>query len=230
MTITVEYIDQIVRTVLREMQSRTGSAQSALNSSEHAQQAADSSAELLRIHEPVVTEAVLVGAGAAGRVISLIPGAVLTPTGRDYVRKNNIRLSSSFTTASRSISQSTKHASEVQGLLIALPGSATAVSSAAAAGWGSITVQTDSEAAAKAVEQAGVRSVVCFGGEASLVACLLNRNDAIRAAVIESSTDLLALNHVMAPNVLCLNSLGWSFGSLLRLMRTWKRNTSGGIR
>jgi hypothetical protein len=230
MTITVEFIDQIVRTVLREMQSRTVSSQSAPNSTEHAQQSADGSAELLRIHEPVVTEAVLVHAGAADRAISLIPGAVLTPSGRDYVRKNNIRLSSSVSRASRSVSPSTKHVAEVQGLLIALPGSAIAVSSAAAAGWGSITVQNDSEAAAKAAELARVRSVVCFGGEASLVACLLNRNAAIRAAVIESSTDLTSLNQVMAPNVLCLNSLGWSFGSLLRLMRTWNRNTSGGIR
>ena len=61
--------------------------------------------------------------------------------------------------------------------------------------------------------------VTSFGGEPSIVACVLNRNPAVRAAGITRSTNLAALTSLMNPQVVCLDSTAWSFAELLRLLR-----------
>jgi hypothetical protein len=73
-----------------------------------------------------------------------------------------------------------------------------------------------------------------------VVACLLNRSAEIRAAVITKATNLLTLTTVMSPHVVCLDASGWSFGDILKLLRslavvshapaTWNELPAGGMR
>jgi len=205
MTISAEFIDQIVHNVMREMQTRTPSnAPAAL-----AKQIADTipGDATISISSRVLSERVLVTANAAGRAISLQPGTVITPSGRDYIRKNGVRLTSDVSdTASLS------------GTFIAI-GTSTTTFAASAAGWKSLAASTEFDAASLASRHLSTGIVACCGGEPSVVACLLNRNPVVRAAVVTRTTNLVKLTTAMNPQVVCLDSSGWSFGDLLRLLR-----------
>lgn len=205
MTISAEYIDQIVQNVMREMQTRVSPIDVA--APVHTKPVA--TPEPVSIVSRVVSENVLLAANAAGRAITLVPGAVITPSGRDYIRRNGVRLASNVGQA---------NAVSSGGTFISI-GDITTSSAAAAAGWKLFTAQTEFSAATLAIEKMATGMVTSFGGEPSVVACLLNRNPAVRAAVVTRTTNLAALTGVMNPQVVCLDSTGWSFAELLRLLR-----------
>lgn len=86
MKLTVEQVEEIVRSVLRELQPVPAppvAPQSAGNAAVKQVVAVES--DLISLSSLVVTEAVLSAVGAAGRTVALPRGAVLTPSGRDYL-------------------------------------------------------------------------------------------------------------------------------------------------
>lgn len=201
------YIDQIVHNVMREMQNRTSSnAPAALTEQIVNTTPPDST---ISISSRVLSERVLVTANAAGRAISLQPGTVITPSGRDYIRKNGVRVTSDV---------SSTGSATLSGTFIAI-GTNTTTSVASAVGWKSFTASTESEAAGLASKHMSTGVVACCGGEPSVVACLMNRNPAVRAAVVTRTTNLVKLTTSMNPQVVCLDATGWAFGELLRLLR-----------
>jgi len=207
MTISSEYIDQIVHTVMREMQIRTTSnAPDALKQSVAEKSPAD---RTISINHRVVSENVLMTASAAGRTILLQPGTVITPSGRDFIRRNGVRLASTPGATANAVTG---------GTFIAV-GDGTTSSAATAAGWKTLIAPSENAAAVLALESLATGIVASFGGEPSVVACLLNRNPAVRAAVVTRATDLSKLTTLMNPQVICLDSMGWSFAELLRLLR-----------
>ncbi|MEZ6034763.1 MAG: hypothetical protein R3C17_16845 [Planctomycetaceae bacterium] len=205
MNISAEYIDQIVQNVMREMQTRVPMTD--VSAPVETKQTA--AAETLQIGSRVVSENVLISANAAGRAITLAAGAVITPSGRDYIRKNGVRLVSDA---------GLKNSVSNGGTFISI-GDITTSSAAAAAGWKMLTAPTEFGAATLASEKLATGIVTSFGGEPSVVACLLNRNPAVRAAVVTRTTNLATLTSVMNPQVVCLDATGWSFAELLRLLR-----------
>ena len=205
MTISAEFIDQIVQNVMREMQTRV--PMTIVPAPMASKQA--STLETLSIGSRVVSENVLITANAAGRAISLAAGAVITPSGRDYIRKNGVRLTSDV---------GGKSVTSIGGTFIVI-GDNSNSSAASAAGWNTLIVKSGFDAAALASEKLTSGMVASFGGEPSIVACLLNRNPAVRAAVVTRTTNLAALTSVMNPQVVCLDSTSWSFAELLRLLR-----------
>lgn len=205
MNISAEYIDQIVQNVMREMQTRVPM----MDVSAPVETRQTAAAETLQIGSRVVSENVLTSANAAGRAITLAAGAVITPSGRDYIRKNGVRLVSDV---------GLKNSASNGGTFISI-GDITTSSAAAAAGWKMLTAPTEFGAATLASEKLATGIVTSFGGEPSVVACLLNRNPAVRAAVVTRTTNLATLTSVMNPQVVCLDSTGWSFAELLRLLR-----------
>lgn len=226
MHLSSETIDQIVQNVMRDMQSRESSTSPAAPVTLHA---TDDLTSVVRIDNKVITEEVLVKAQAGGRAVALSPAAVMTPSARDFIRRNGVRLASRVQGS----------AAATNGLLIGIGSETLANSAAGAAGWKTLVTATEIEAATIAAQHE-VPGVVTYGGEPSVVACLLNRNAAMRAAVVTRSTDLVTLTAVMNPQVVCLESSGWSFGELLRLLRalstsasvpaTWKELSAGGVR
>ena len=227
--INEQLVSRIVLDVMREMQfSLTRSA--ALPSDQLTAGATDA----VLITGKVITHDVLSSANAAGRQIILQQGAVITPSGRDYIRKHAVRISSQARTAS----------APGAGLVIGI-GSTTAsqITAAAAAGWKTLAVASEVAAAEAALSSLSQGIVVCCGGEPSVVCCMLNRNPAVRAALVTRNTNLAALTTVMNPQVICLDSAGWSFGETLKLLRVlagtagtgavpkdWQELTAGGNR
>ena len=229
MTISAQFIDQIVQSVMREMQTRVPMIDAAAPTV--TKSSAETKTETLQIRSRVVSENVLIIANAAGRAISLQPGAVMTPSGREFIRKNKVRMTSPV---------GGKISSPGVGTFIAVGASSTIHAAAAAAGWNTIAASTEFDAAGVAAENLGGGIVTCCGGEPAIVACLLNRSSAVRAAVIARTTNLVTLITVMSPQVVCLDSSGWSFGDILRLLRSltapsstpghWKEIAAGSTR
>jgi hypothetical protein len=168
----------------------------------------------LHVAARVITGDVLTAARADGRTITVPAGAVLTPTGRDFIRTHRVKIVSAANDG--------PHASAA-GVLVTIGPLSTCSAAAQAAGWESEAVGDEYTAASLAAAKLPSGRVVCCGGEPSVVACLLNRSPAVRAAVITRNTNLQTLSAVMSPQVVCLDSGGWSFGELLRLMRSLTR-------
>ena len=207
-----QQIEAITASVLRELASR-GVAVAASSSANGKPQASASQvvASGLSLGDKVVTEDALVAIGAAGQTVSLPMGAIITPSGHDYIRRNGVTVNNGIRTSATAESAS--------GLLIMIGNSTTAVSAASTAKWQVVEAGCEFDAAGTATQKQQSR-IVCTGGEPSVTACLVNRSADIRAAVVTQNTDIKLLTTVMNPQVLCLDSSGWSFAALLRLFRT----------
>ena len=214
MTIDAAYIDQIVQNVMREMKSRVTvpAAVSAPVTTSHAKPVtATEPSTALTIAAKVVSEDILVAARAAGKTIVLQAGAIITPSGKDYIRKNGVTVTGSALNKPATVST---------GSFIVVGNNATCQSAASATGWKTLAVSNELDAALAASQTLKNGITVTCGGEPSIVACLLNRNADVRAAVITKATNLLMLTTVMSPQVVCLDSSGWSFGDILKLLRS----------
>lgn len=232
MTDNAADIEQIVRSVMREMQFRV-SPESVGTSVGHKSVTDGGGSDTLRISGRVVSENVLIESQASGRTVSLMPGAIITPSGRDYIRRNNIRVSSDINGRS---------AEATLGTLVVVGKNSVAESAAVTAGWKTLAATTEFEAASLASAHLADGVVACSGGEPSVVACLLNRNTLVRAAVVTRATNLMTLASVMNPQVICLDSSAWPFGDLLKLLRgltaaglrtvpaDWRELSAGGVR
>lgn len=210
MTYTKTQIEAITASVLRELASRGVAVAASSSNSKPKASVSNDVASGLPLNDKVVTEEALVAAGAAGKTVSIAAGAIITPSGHDYIRRNGVVVSSHI---GSSIATSTG------GILIAIGHSSSAISAAATAKWELVSAGCEFDAASKATQQ-NSRPIVCTGGEQSITACLINRKADLRAAVVTQNTDIKHLTSVMNPQVLCLDSSAWPFAAMLRLFRT----------
>jgi len=238
MALSGDRIEEIVRQVLRELQAgRTSRPASAVTSAvavtrpatavpvlSAAASVSASAVEdgVLRIADRAVTEAVLQAAGAAGRTVSLVRGAVLTPSGRDFVRRHNVRLAS-FVAGMSTAAAAGSAVTATPGILVVCGRESTARSAAAALNWTIRDVADEFGAARAALEVLPGRRVVCVGCEPSIAACVLNRNGAVRAAVLERAQGMERLLERMQPHAVCLQSSGWSLLQLTKLFERLQR-------
>lgn len=233
MKLSAEKIDEIVRNVLRELQTRAAVPPTTPVQPPAAKPTAAStgrSDDVVVIRGRVVTEDVLAESRVAGKTVSLMRGAILTPSGRDYIRKNAVRLSSILPEPEVS----------VRGIVLIAGKSQTAQAAAQAASWKVSQVEDSLAAAVAARDAVASVRVLCVTEDPSIVACLLNREATIRSAVLGRSEGFEKLIRRMHPNVVCLSSDGWSFSELTRLLRlmssfsgppdSWKELIPGGIR
>lgn len=232
MGLSADRVEEIVRQVLQELQAGrialTASAAASTISGPASERpfqpeksVAGSEAGVLRIPERAVTEGVLQAAGAAGRTVSLVRGAVLTPSGRDYVRRHNVRLSSSV--PGMGTGSGGAAVSGIPGVLTVAGRESTARAVALAAGWTIREVVDEFSAAGAALEALSARRVVCVGVEPAIAACVLNRNGSVRAAVLERAAGMERILERMQPHVVCLQSSGWSHLQLSRLLAQLQR-------
>ncbi|MCR9202364.1 MAG: hypothetical protein NXI04_27295 [Planctomycetaceae bacterium] len=178
----------------------------------HGDTAMAASDTALLISGKVVTEECLATANAAGRAVRLQTGAIVTPSGHDFIRRNSVIVAG--------FSQSDQVAATT-GRVIAASCHA-AVSAAATAGWMLDQVGCEREAARIAHAHPTQRTVCCVDVP-SITACLLNRRANTRAAVLEPTAATEQLLTQMNPQVLVLESSRWSFTALLRLLKQLSR-------
>ena len=200
MTFSSEMIDDIVRNVMRELSLPSASVTAAPSSP---------AAETVTLSDRVITEDVLAANCTDGTAVILSPGAVLTPSGRDYIRRHQLTVSS----------QSPTEADAGTGLVIAAAHQPNIAAAAESAGWELLPASGCFDIANQAAQRSAGRHTVCCSPQPSVTACLLNRNTSRRAAVISSDTCLSELIDHMNPDTVCLSPSAWSFGQLLRLLR-----------
>ena len=157
----------------------------------------------------VITEELLEGLDSDSHSISIPAGAVITPSGRDYIRRHGMTV------------QSLRNGAATAGTRghVWIVGKAASVTSAAqSAGW-AVSQASGNFDAAKQVAQSGsdVRHVCC-SSQPSIIACLLNRKTNRRSAVVTESTCISELCNEMNPDTVCLSPVGWSVTGLRRLL------------
>ena len=213
MKLTAENVEEIVRSVLRELQPVPAGVSAAASPAVVSAAVSD---DVIRLNSLVVSEAVLSAAGVAGRTVSLMRGAVLTPSGRDYLRRHGVRVASQLSEAVAGGAVAGKAAG---GLLIQLQRSAVVESAAGSAGWVVETVSGEDAAIGRILQLHGGRPPACVSADPAVSACLLNRRADVRAAAVTGSGDLQRLVERMRPTVLCLDGVGWSWMQLVRALR-----------
>ena len=230
MALTSDKLEEIVRQVLQELRAgqvarpAAAVAPAAATSSVPvsaarvgAAPAVLTSADVVAISDRAVTESVLANAGAAGRTVSLVRGAVLTPSARDYIRRHNVRLSTAVT-ATASVS-----AAAFAGAVVIVGRESTVRMAAAAVGWPVREVADNFSAARAAQELLPGKRVLCVCPSPAIAACVLNRDSAIRAAVLERAVGMERLLEQMQPQAVCLQSEGWGYPELSRLLGLMQR-------
>ncbi len=201
MTFSSKFIDEIVQNVMRELNLPQTPAAAAPASPA-------SAAPASHLTDRVITEDVLASHAAAGSTVVVAPGAVITPSGRDYIRRHSLLIS---TAASASPSDT--------GLILTVGDSAGVAAAAKSAGWQIENVCSNHEAARQMKGRGADCRTVCCTAQPSVVACLINRCSDRRVAVLTSDTCVTELLAEMNPDTVCLSASGWSFGRLTRLLR-----------
>lgn len=162
----------------------------------------------ISIQSSIITEDVLVSAKVAGKTIAVSASAVVTPSGRDFMRQNSITVSNQVLAAQAAIN----------GIAIVSADSVSVQAALKSSGWPVVKATTDFHAATEAARDSN-STMLCSVQQPSAAACLLNRSQLFRAAVVHPSDDLAALTIDMAPNVVCLNPKGWSIAALMTLLK-----------
>jgi len=210
MKLTAEHVEEIVRSVLRELQPAPAAVSAPPAVAAATSKSVVVADGVITVNSLVVSEAVLSVAGVAGGTVSLLRGAVLTPSGRDYLRRHAVKVASQLSGTAAKVSS---------GLVIQSQRSAVVESAAGTAGWGIETVSGEDAAIGRVLQLQGIQPVVCVSADPAVVACLLNRRVDVRAAAVTGASDLQRLAERLRPTVLCLDGAGWSWTHLLRLLR-----------
>jgi uncharacterized protein with beta-barrel porin domain len=204
MTLNSQLIDEVVRNVMRELDLSQASPAAVPTSG------LPPTSAPVELTQRVITEDVLARQTGPGGTIVIPVGAVMTPSGKDYIRRHGISVSSSSQTAtSHSTGGLALVVGDIQGLS----------APAASAGWTVMTAAGDFDAANQVAQECRDQPVVCCSTQPSVIACLVNRNTQRRAAVVTSRTCLTELFNDMNPDTVCLTTVGWSFSQLLRMLK-----------
>ena len=204
MTFSSQQIEAITQSVLRELHARGVVSSAARNTSSDT-----TTAPVAVLQQKVITEDTLAAAGAAGHSLAIPQGAIITPSGHDYIRRHAVSISSGLPSAEATTT----------GSLISVGDCSTAASAASAVHWNIVVAGCEFEAAAEAEKVAASHPVACCGRQPSITACVMNRNTNLRAAVVTQSTDMDLLVSAMNPQVICLDANGWTFTELRRLFQ-----------
>lgn len=217
MNFTREQVESITQRVIQQLRqngiavggskSRTDRTRSPQTAQPIPQSIAAANAAII-IRADIVTEDVLLAANVAGKVIAVASSTIITPSGRDFIRRNRITVSTG----------SLMGQAPMSGIAIVSADSVTLQAALKSSGWSVVKATTDFHAATEAARDAN-SMLLCSVQLPSAAACLLNRSSVFRAAVIHPSDDLASLTTHMAPNVICLNPKGWSIAGLMSLLK-----------
>ncbi|MFZ9088816.1 MAG: hypothetical protein ACO3FE_01885 [Planctomycetaceae bacterium] len=229
MSLAPQQIERIVREVLAEIQGqRSLSARASAAAGTSAQHAPSAGSSPLVLTASVISESVLQQAGAAGKSVAIPATAILTPSGRDYIRRNSVAIQAAAKNS----------ASGHSGVFVIDQDSQAARAAAGSTGWAVEEVSGSADAAAKCRELLQTARVICTTAVPAVTACLLNRSAASRVAVVTRGENIEELIRVMNPQAVCLTTAGWSFSELLQLARqlqptnsppqSWRELSGGG--
>lgn len=175
---------------------------------------APGSPEAIVLGDRVLTEAILEEKLKGAKSVRFAPKAVLTPTARDYLRRNGIEWAYATETAAEKKSaggglvaalvvRSTPVLSRV--ITDALPGARTEL----------LSCPDDAAKLAIAeIARGGVGRAVIFAEQTHRVACLANRHEAVKAVAVREVAEVAAVRRELRANVWCLDPGGRGYFDL----------------
>lgn len=208
MSVNQSLIDHVVARVLE----RLGQTQA-----QATHVAAQSSSAVTHFSGSVLTEQILSEQLNGSASISIDAGSIVTPSAKDFLRRQNI----TWTRSSASQSVSSVSTSGDQLILVDDPHS---LASLVTAGWSINRVNSRCEAIAAAVESVVSQGggTVIFAKAAEAVACEANRNSRIRAVSVCCVERLNKAKADLRPNVICIDPTGPGHFELRNLLKAAK--------
>jgi len=212
MNIDAQTIDNIVAGVLRQLGTTT-----IVESADESPSETSVFAQALALEDQVITEDVL-SEKATGADSLLIPqSAVITPSGRDWLRKQDI----TWRRVSRQTQSSTKAS---WNLIVATPSEAIEKLNEEMTRWGWTVdcVSGAEEAAVCGVTNLddSTEGVVILTSEPERVACRANRHSHVRAASVAMVTDIPRVRQQLGANLVSVCPESRSFFELRNIMKT----------
>lgn len=212
-------VERIVASVLEQLQSR---GVPRVESPVPAVAPLQAEPKELGLTDAVVTAAVLEHLTIPGGATLLVgPKTVLTPSAHDWLRQRQVAWKRSRT----SVTSAVNHATRWQ--LLASTVTPTVRSlldqvSRSHASWKRQLVGTAAEAtetAVRSIATAETERVFVITSQADMVACRANRNDRVRAAVIQSAEHLRGIEANLSPNVVVLDPQAKSLMELRQIVQ-----------
>lgn len=191
--------------------------------------AVDAGVAVLVLNERVITGALLENKGRGAKRLAVLPGAVLTPSARDFVRKHGIEVTKDAGSAAKA---ATPGEAVRWRLLVSKAGPgviAAADAWVAECGWRKQElVGTAREAAVKAVSlvaTAEVAGVIVLTDRVDEVTVLANRNEKVRAVGGQSVKGIQTSIEMVGPNLFVIDP---SQRGLFELRQMLKAVVAGG--
>lgn len=179
---------------------------------------------VIEMTAPVITGGLLEAAVKPGQVVKIGRTSILTPSARDWLNSHKI----SWSRQDRSAANGAAAGSGRVRWQIILQTVTTNVKTLqdglrkSPEGWKVELVGQPQEAAAMAINLIGTAEcdgVVIFTEQAEAIACRANRNERVRAAVIENTKHWEHVMRTLSANVACVNPVGRTFIELRNLVR-----------
>lgn len=174
-----------------------------------------------RLSENIITADLLAENSAGRNVVEISSRAIVTPSARDWLRHNKVELT-------RGTDANTSSETKSSDWLVVVQTAGETVEKVLddAARSGSIGSDrksaSDAQSAAKAAAEAidrGNNGAVAFSSEPEIVACLANRNDKVRAAVVVDAAAVSRVKAGLNGNVFVVDPVGRSYFELKNLLR-----------
>jgi hypothetical protein len=212
-------LDAIVAGVLDRLRGASAPAKAPVDATKARGADAPRSPEALVLSDRVLTEAILEEKLKGAKAVRFAAKAVLTPTARDYLRRNGVewayatkgaagRKAMGDGPAAALVVRSTPTLARV--IAEVLPGSRTEL----------LSCPDDAAKLAVAeIARGGFARAVIFAGQTHRAACLANRHEAIKAVVVRDAAEVAAVRNQLRANVWCLDPTGRGYFELRNVVR-----------
>ena len=210
-------IEQIVAEVMRRLMPTASSApvSSEANNRQSAQ-----------LTDAVITADVLAEKAVNQKSVVVRPRAIVTPSARDWLRHNQVELVHETTAALGGATASVQVKSDK---LVITHSSGQTIDSVledagrqTSGGWNRKSVESADEAAKKVIgelRRESSRVIVVLTSEPEVVACLANRNEQVKAAVVADAAAVVRVKSGLDGNVFVVDPAGRSFFELRNILR-----------
>lgn len=210
-------IEQIVAEVMRRLMPTAASAPASSETN---------NGQTTQLTDSVITADVLAEKVAGRSKVVAGERAIVTPSARDWLRHNKVELIHGTSAASAAATASVEMNSGK--LVITHEASQTIdrvledAGRPANGGWNQKSVESVDEAAKKAIgelRRESSRVIVVLTSEPEVVACLANRNEKVKAAVVADAAAVARVKSGLDGNVFVVDPAGRSFFELRNILR-----------
>jgi uncharacterized protein YgbK (DUF1537 family) len=206
-------IEQIVAEVMRRLMPTASSAPASFETNSR------QSAELA---DSIITADVLAEKVADRKNVVVGARAIVTPSARDWLRHNNVELIHGVADTSASAEMKSDKLVITHSTSQTIDRVMEEAGRQSNGGWNRQSVETADEAVKKSIgelRRESSRVIVVLTSEPEVAACLANRNEKVKAAVVADAAAVARVKSGLDGNVFVINPAGRSFFELRNILR-----------